>query len=74
MAVIRRAALFTVELGFHHVTFEGDAEGVIKALSMGDSALASAGFLVKDFMSIAGSLRIFSFFHTRRQGNNIAHA
>ena len=25
-------------------------------------------------MSIAGSLRTFSFSHTRQQGNNVAHA
>ena len=47
---------------------------MIKALSMRDLALALAGHLVKDFMFIAGSLRTFSFSHTRRQDNNVAHA
>ena len=69
----RRATVFAVELGFQRVIFEGDAAGVIKALSTRDLALALAGRLVKDFMSITGSLRTFSFSHTRRQGNNVAY-
>ena len=62
------------KLGFQRVIFEGDAASVIKALSMRDLALALIGHLVKDFMSIAGSLRTFSFSRTRRQDNNVAHA
>lgn len=41
---------------------------------MRDLALALAGHLVKDFMSIVGSLRTFSFSLTRRQGYNVAYA
>lgn len=47
---------------------------MIKALSMRNLALALADHLVKDFMSIAGSLRTFSFSLTRRQGYNVAYA
>nr|XP_023900880.1 uncharacterized protein LOC112012720 [Quercus suber] len=65
----RRAIQFTVELGFHHATFEGDVEGVIKALSLGSFPITTTGHLVKDCKSIAGSLRAYSFSHTRRQGN-----
>lgn len=55
--------MFVVELGFQHVIFEGDAAGVIKALSMRDLVLAPASHLVKDFRSIVGSLRTFSLPH-----------
>ena len=74
MVAARRAAVFAVELDFQRVIFEGDAASVIKALSMRDLALALIGHFVKDFVSIAGSLRTFSFSHTRRQDNNVAHA
>ena len=52
----RKAAMFAVELGFQHVIFEDDAEGVIKALSQRDPTQSPIGHLVKDFRSIAGSL------------------
>ena len=34
----------------------------------------SHGVIIKDTMSIIGSLRTFSFSHTRRQGNCVTHA
>lgn len=74
MVAARRAAVFAAELGFQHVIFEGNAKGVIKALSMRDFALTPASHLVKEFRHITGSLRTFSLFDTRRQGNNVAHA
>lgn len=61
----RRTAQFTVELGFQQAIFEGDSELVFKALSEGVQSLSPLGHHVKDFMSIAGSLRAYSFSHTR---------
>ena len=74
LLVARRAVMFAVELRFRHVIFEGDAEGVIKVLSQRDVTQSPVDHLVKDFRFIAGSLGTFSLSHTRRQGNNIAHA
>lgn len=74
MLAARRAIQFAVKLSFHHATFEGDSEGVIKALSLGSYSIASIDHLVKDGKSIAGSLRAYSFFQTRRQGNNVVIA
>lgn len=51
MLVVRRAAIFAVELGFQHVSFESDSEGVIKSLAV-DSSYAVASHLVKDFKSL----------------------
>ena len=70
----RRATVFAMELGLQQISFEGDAEGVIKALSKRDVTHSLVGHLVKDFRSITSSLGTFSLSHTRRQGNNVAHA
>ena len=70
----RRATVIVMDLGFQYVIFEGDAAGVIKALSMRDLALALAGHLVKDFMSIGYSRFLENLLFPRRQGNNVVHA
>ena len=65
----RRAARFVVEVGLTASEFEGDSEVVWRALRTADGAHSSMGEIIKDTMSILGSLRTFSFSHTRRQGN-----
>ena len=70
----RRAARFVVEVGLTASEFEGDSEVVWRALRTADGAHSSMGEIIKDTMSILGSLRTFSFSHTRRQGNCVAHA
>ena len=70
----RRAAKFVVELGLSAAEFEGDSEVVWRALKAADGAHSALGVIIKDTMSIVGSLRTFSFSHTRRQGNCAAHA
>ena len=47
---------------------------VYRALQASNWHHSSIGEIVKDIVSIAGSSRTFSFSHTRRQGNNAAHA
>ena len=69
----RRAAKFVVELGLLGSEFEGDTEVVWRALKSADEAHSSIGEIIKDTMSIVGLLRTFSFSHTRRQGNCVAH-
>ena len=70
----RRAAKFVVELGLSAAELEGDSEVVWRALKAADGAHSAWGVIIKDTMSIVGSLRTFSFSHTRRQGNCAAHA
>ncbi|KAK9986628.1 hypothetical protein SO802_031579 [Lithocarpus litseifolius] len=70
----RRAARFVVELGLNDSEFEGDSEVVWRALTTADEAHSSMGEIIKDTLSIVGSLQTFSFSHTRRQGNCAAHA
>ena len=43
------------------------------ALQASDWRHSSIGEIVKDTVSMVGSLRTFSFSHTRWQGNNAAH-
>ena len=62
----RRAAVFAVELGLQQISFEGDTEGVIKALSQRDVTLSPVDHIVKDFRSIASSSETFTLSHTRR--------
>lgn len=61
----RRAAKFVVELGLSISEFEGDSEVVWRALRATDWAHSSIGEIIKDTVSIVGSLRTFSFSHTR---------
>ncbi|XP_050258923.1 uncharacterized protein LOC126703913 [Quercus robur] len=70
----RRVVRFIVELGMSQSIFEGDSEIVYKALKSVDVGHSSIGQYVKDIMSISSSLQTFSFSHTRRQGNCVAHA
>ena len=70
----RRVVRFIVELGMSQSIFEGDSEIVYKTLKSVDVGHSSIGQYVKDIMSISGSFRTFSFSHTRRQSNCVAHA
>lgn len=63
-----------MELGISLLEFEGDLEVVYRALRTADWSHPSIGQIIKDTLSIVGSLRTFSFSHTRRQGNYVAHA
>ena len=40
MLAARRVIQFAVQLSFHHATFQGDSESVIKALSLGSYSVA----------------------------------
>ncbi|XP_050255047.1 uncharacterized protein LOC126700926 [Quercus robur] len=70
----RRATKFAVELGLSSSILEGDSEVVYRALQASNWRHSSIGEILKDTVSMVGSLRTFSFSHTRRQGNNAAHA
>ena len=61
-------------MGLSSSILEGDSKVVYRALQASDWRHSSIGEIVKDIVSITGSLRTFSFSHTRRQGNNAAHA
>ena len=62
----RRAVNFIVELGIAGSEFEGDSELVCRATRSAELGHSSIGQIVKDIMSIIGSLSFFSFSHIRR--------
>ena len=57
----RRAVNFIVELGIAGSEFEGDSELVCRALRSTELGHSSIGQIVKDIMSIIGSLSFFLF-------------
>ena len=69
----RRAVSFLHELGLDSSIFEGDSESSILAITNQCFHHPVVGHLVKDIFSLASSLLSFSFTHTRRQGNGLAH-
>ena len=71
--IVRRAANFTIELGLSSSEFEGDSEVVCGALKVAEWGHPSLSQIVKDTSFIIGSLRTFSFTHTKQRGNCIIH-
>ena len=54
--------------------FEGDFETSILAIKNECFHHPIVGHLGRDIISLASSLQYFSFAHTHRQGNGLAHA
>ena len=69
----RRAVLFLQELNLHGSILEGDSESSISAIKNQLFEHPEVGHLIKDIMSLVGSFQYYSFSHTRRQGNVLAH-
>ena len=63
-----------MEVGICQFVFEGDLEVVCNTLKAANGGHPSIGQFVKEFLSIVSSLKTFSFYHTRRQGNSVSHA
>ena len=69
----RRAILFLQELNLHGSILEGDSESSILAIKNQCFHHPDVGHIIKDIMSLVGSLQYFSFSHTRRQCNALTH-
>ena len=70
----RRAVLFVLELGFRSSSFGGDSAISIMALRQNNLLQSSFGHIIIDTLSYASLLQNFSFSHTFRQSNALAHA
>lgn len=66
MLAVRRAVIFTAELGLQQAHFEGDSKLVIKALQTGTMFSSSFGHLARDILTHVSSLLSFSFSHIVR--------
>ena len=62
----RRAILFAIKIGLQDVVFEGDSEVIFKLLT------ANQPCIIEELRSLVARLRMASFTHTKRQGNNVA--
>ena len=69
----RRAVLFVRELGFSGTILEGDSREAISAIKKQSFQHPVVGHLVKDIVSSVNMFQYYSFSHTRRQGNVLAH-
>nr|XP_023887877.1 uncharacterized protein LOC112000001 [Quercus suber] len=69
----RRSILFAIELGLQDVVFEGDSEVIFKLLTAEQPCMSAFGHIIEDSRSLAARLRLASFTHTKRQGNNVAN-
>lgn len=74
MMAARRVAKLVQEVGLRQSHFEGNSEVGIKVLQDGNMLFSSFGLLVRDTLSFVSPLWGFSFSHTVRQSNAVAHA
>lgn len=74
MMAARRVAKLVQEVGLRQSNFEGNSEVGIKVLQDGNMLFSSFGLLVRDTLSFVTPLWGFSFSHTVRQSNAVAHA
>ena len=61
-------------MGFTNVQVDGDAVNVIKDINHEDTNLSAAGNLVYEAMSMKSMFDVCQVLHTKRTGNNLAHA
>ena len=71
---VRRAVLFSTEMGLFNSVFEGDSSNVIKSLQDRNMAHSLGGHILKDILSYQNSFQSCSFSYIGRQGNVVAHA
>ena len=69
----RRAAMFTMEVGFHWAVLEGDAASVVFTNFWYGTFFRWSNFK-RHSLSLANSFQSLSFPHVVKQGNVVAHA
>ena len=72
--VARKAAEFSLEVGFNKVVLEGDSEIVYKDLKNNGPSLALYGHLMQDVKALIPLFSSIYFSHVGRLGNKVAHS
>jgi ribonuclease HI len=70
----KRAVHFAIEVGLTDVEFQGDAETLIRDLNSPEVIHNAYGLVLDDTKTLLQGISRFSVSHTRRSGNNVAHA
>ncbi|XP_075663045.1 uncharacterized protein LOC142632549 [Castanea sativa] len=68
-----KALEFARELDTSHAVLEGDSLLVMTALKSKNIALAPFGLLIQDSLALPSGFSKFSYSHTKREGNTVAH-
>ena len=69
-----RAHEFGLEIGINKFVVEGDSITVVSTMEKDDAGLASFRFLDKDGIGFAHFFSQLTYFHTKREGNKVAHS
>jgi ribonuclease HI len=70
----KRAIHFAIEVGLTDVEFKGDAETIIRDLNRAEAIHNAYGLVLDDVKTMLQEIRCHTLSHTRRSGNNVAHA
>ena len=70
----RRAVILTTEIGTWKIEVEGDSEKIIKAINQWGPDFTPYRHIIEDIKRSAQKLQWSHFRHTRREGNDAAHA
>ena len=71
--VASKALEFAKEVGIFEAVLEGDSLLVMTALKAKNPRLAPLGLLIQDSLTLSSSFSKLSYFHTKREGNIVAH-
>ena len=71
--VVVKALTFAKDIGLHFIVLEGDLELIINSLKSKDISFAAYGHLIKEAKYFASSIVVYSFSHTKRLDNFVAH-
>nr|XP_023927696.1 uncharacterized protein LOC112039084 [Quercus suber] len=70
----QRALIFAKELGFDHVILEGESKIAVQAMKREGYSATSFGYIFSNIKVLSTHFKCLVFWHTRRQGNKVAHS
>lgn len=67
------AIQFALDLGLHHIIFEGDSLTIVRAFHSVSKSLATFGHFVEQAKSLLPRFHSWAVQHVKREGNSVAH-
>ena len=71
--VVVKALTFAKDIDLHFIVLEGDSELIMNSLKSKDISFVAYGHLIKEAKYFASSIVVYSFSHTKRLDNFVAH-